>query len=112
MNGIMSCRDEYEDYVCAVSEYIQAGYPEAALASLMNYISAEYMGVKESSKRSHQLVVTLRALAGIREDFSINPLDQGSKKFPFDESFVDQVEWSSRARLQRLPLSGDSGSLG
>jgi hypothetical protein len=111
VNGMISCRDEYDDYVAAVTEYIWSGQTDAALISFLEFISSEYIGVRKNQRRIHQLKLTMQAFAEIKDFILHGQFRKGTPKFPINEAYILQVEWSRLSRLKRKDVYAFSLSL-
>ena len=98
VNGMPSCRDEYQSYVSIVSAYLLHNFAEAGLDALLMFIMEEYIGVNlvKTPRRKHQHLETLRMLMEWRQDSFQKYPDAKSfaPKFPKDASFLDQIAWS------------------
>ncbi len=105
VNGIPACREEYEDYVPIVSTYLLHGFDESGLDALMMFIMEEFIGMRLSSLKrlKYQHREAMRMLLEWKADFFSKYPDAKSvaPKFPKDERFIDQLDWS---RKERSPL--------
>jgi hypothetical protein len=98
VNGMTSCRDEYEHYVPIISAYLLNNFSEAGVDDLMMFIMDECIGVGLTNvpRRKYQHLQTIRMLMEWKKDlFSKYPdAKSAAPKFPKDESFLEQINWS------------------
>lgn len=64
VNGMTSCRDEYEHYVPIISAYLLNNFSEAGVDDLMMFIMDECIGVGLTNvpRRKYQHLQTIRML--------------------------------------------------
>jgi hypothetical protein len=113
VNGMTACRDEYEHYVPIVSAYLLHRFEEIGLDALMMFIMEEYIGLRLSStpRRKYQHQETMRMLMDWKADLFCKYPDARSAapKFPKDESFQHQLDWSRNCILNRKNQHSISG---
>jgi hypothetical protein len=111
VNGIPACRDEYESYVPIISAYLLHSFEESGLEALIMFITEEYIGVRlnRPPRRKYQHQEAMRMLMAWKTDFFSKYPNAKSvaPKFPKEESFIDQLDWS---RKYVLHMKGDNSS--
>ena len=104
VNRMTSCRDEYESYVPVIAAYLLHDFAESALDALMMFIMEDYMGTRLTNppRRKYQHLETLRMLMEWRAElFSSYPdAKSAAPKFPKDESFMTQLDWSRQVAVK------------
>lgn len=112
VNRMPACRNEYEQYVPIISAYLLHEFVTAGVDALMIFIMEEYIGVGllKLPRRKSQHLETIRMLMEWKTDFfSKYPCAKSAApKFPKDESFLNQLDWSLNSGSKRKDKqSGD-----
>ena len=97
VNGMPSCRDEYDAYVPIVVAYLRYSYTEIGLDALLRHIVEVQMGLNTDRPRcKNQHRETLRLLLKWHDDLKqeIVANRQTAPKFPEEEDFATQLDWS------------------
>lgn len=102
VKGMPSCRDEYDDYVSIVSAYLLHGFTQLGVDALLMHIMEETIGggLTKQPRRKSQHLETMRMLMEWKQDFFAKypNAKSAAPKFPKDESFFVQMEWSKQNR--------------
>jgi len=110
VNGMPSCRDEYENYVPIVSAYLLHDMSEVGVDALLMFIMEEYIGVglTKLPRRKHQHLETMRMLMEWKQDFYLQQPDAKSAapQFSEDSRFLEQIDWSRQQREIRRGRAG------
>lgn len=105
INLNVSCRDEYNDYAPIVTAYLLSNTSEVDLDSLLLYIMENEIGIKlvKNQRRKHQHQQAIQALINWKNYFldKFPSETQSAPKFPFNENYESQLNWSRSQSLIR-----------
>ena len=96
VNGMVACRDEYDDYVALIAAYLLRDCERSSLDALLTFIMSECMELAKSSGRKSQHLNALNALLEWKECILANGtcLKELGSKFSMDDAFFTQIAWS------------------
>jgi hypothetical protein len=115
VNGMPSCRDEYESYVPIVSAYLLHDMAEVGIDALLMFIMEDYIGVglTKSPRRKSAHLDTKRMLLEWKQDFLLLQPDAktAAPQYPKDSSFLEQIDWSLQQLAFRQGKPGEEKAL-
>jgi hypothetical protein len=108
VNGMPTCRDEYDSYVPIVSAYLLHNFDEVGVDALLMFIMEESIGVglTKLPRRKSQHFDAMRMLMEWKQDFLLKHPDTKSSapQFPKAASFLEQIDWSrQQVRFRHNP---------
>ena len=105
VNLMVSCRNEYEDYVPALTAHLLSGSDETTINQLLLFIMESWIGVElvKNARRKSQHQQTLKTLKDWRDRVCAVYPDEVKKvsDFPFKERFSEQLNWSRQQAKNR-----------
>ena len=99
VNGMPSCRDEYDNYVPIVVAYLRRSYRKEGLTVLLRYLAQDYIGVDISRHhRKKRTRETQRILLELCDDLKeeTEASRETAPSFPEGQDFAAQVDWSKQ----------------
>lgn len=109
VNLIVSCRDEYEDYVPIIAAHLLNRSPDETINQLLMFIMESWIGIDllKNARRKSQHQHALKALIEWRDRFHSKYPGRlrSNPDAPLDEQYQKQLDWSrEHAIIRKLRL--------